>query len=234
MPGNMVTASYAGEATRQVFDANNISLPKSFVLAQSGIPYLLPPAGTFDSQGNFTLGTALPEVLPAGYIYLPATVTGIAGMYRCTFSSTTQGSLIGVTATNAGAFFSPTTETQLMAVKIPGNAFGPNGRLRLSLTGICLNTANSKSISIRHGPNLLAVLSTTSATGASMKYTLQARNSTSNLLVVTDGSTGATGSYNPYGLDTTKDSLLTFSATQATTTDYMCIVAALVELIPGA
>lgn len=49
---NMVTATYSGESAKQVFDPNNDSYPKPYIIATSGVPLIVIGSGTVNSSGG--------------------------------------------------------------------------------------------------------------------------------------------------------------------------------------
>lgn len=65
-------------------------------LGSGGVPVAIAPTGSTTAAGVITLGTALPRIYPAIWLYLPAAViTGDAtgGLYFAIMSSTTVGQL---------------------------------------------------------------------------------------------------------------------------------------------
>jgi len=65
-------------------------------LASGGVPVAVANTGSTTASGALTLGTALPRIYPAIWLYFPASVvTGDAtgGLYYCVMSSTTVGQI---------------------------------------------------------------------------------------------------------------------------------------------
>ena len=153
---NMVTATYSGESAKQVFDPNNDSYPKPYIIATSGVPLIVIGSGTVNSSGEFTLTTALPTT-PQGIVnvYIYAGVGLAAGLYPATFTSTTQCQLVDFPATTAGVYAGGTTAVSLATIKIPGGTLGPNGKLRVDIMYTGTTNANQKNINILYGGNSL-------------------------------------------------------------------------------
>jgi hypothetical protein len=120
-----------------------------FVAYQSAVPVMLPPSGTMGNNGAITLGTALPVVIPACWMWLPANAifTGsAAGIYFVQMSSTTVGQVFNNTlssgvpyipvspaafaSTGPGAYTSQAyVATNLVTLPILGGSMGPTGIL---------------------------------------------------------------------------------------------------------
>ncbi len=133
-------------------------------LYQVGLPVGLPPSGTLASNGALTLGTALDQIYPSIYFYMPAGVfTGsAAGMYYASCSSTTvctlyqnqytsgvpnvPTNLIPIT-TGAGAYTQTTaTYITVMSFTMPAGVMGTTGSIMGKFLATADNNANLKII----------------------------------------------------------------------------------------
>jgi hypothetical protein len=135
--------------------------PSPYVAYQSAIPVVVKPSGSIGSNGALTLGTALPAIYSACWMYCAAgeiQAGSPAGVYYCQMSSTTIGVLyqerltsgdpyIPLTPTpwasaGPGAYTSPNqVATPLATLQILGGSLGANGVL--SYRVVCLRPSNA-------------------------------------------------------------------------------------------
>jgi hypothetical protein len=144
---------------------NNIARPPvgffkkpQYILAQSGVPVGIAPNATVATNGQITLGTALPRIYSGGiWLRLPAgaVVGGPAGLYWCVMSSTTVGqvytnfadtsqgfvpyiptsTLVNAVGSNAAYTQTTATDIVLASVTLPGNSLGNNGAVSIISSG---------------------------------------------------------------------------------------------------
>jgi hypothetical protein len=141
-------------------------------IGSGGIPVAVAPTGTLNTVGAITLGTALPRIYPAIWLYLPANaVVGDAtgGLYFCVMTSTTvgtvyagkQGGATGVNlvttpfqpsfssplvaaVTTNGAYTGSTAEIFVVNVTLPAATLGLQGQVKVTLNETTNNTAGAK------------------------------------------------------------------------------------------
>lgn len=235
---NMVTATYSGESAKQVFDPNNNSYPKPYIIATSGVPLIVIGSGTVNSSGEFTLTTALPTT-PQGIVnvYIYAGVGLAAGLYPATFTSTTQCQLVGFPATTAGAYAGGTTSVTLATIKIPGGAIGPNGKLRVDIIYTGTTNANQKNINVLYGGNsLLGSVFVTAYTAITARLFAEFFNKGSesvnaHIPSLAYGQVSLAPAYT--SIDTSKTQNLTFNCNVATATDSIMIEHYVVTVYPS-
>lgn len=231
---------------------------------QSAIPIIFAPNGTVDAAGVITLGTALALTYANAWVYLPAgaIVGGAAGLYYCTFSSTTVGAVKTnyvnptttaftpfipsnpVAAVGSGSGYTQTTGSNLAIVNvpIPGKLMGPNGKLKVMQRWSYPNNANNKIVrNALNGTTFAAATLTTTTVlwGQSIIENRGAENSQvfGTIGSVTNFSTAAgstsTGTLTQSTVDTTVAQALTLLANLATATDFLILESFVVEVVPG-
>lgn len=227
------------------------------VLNEAGIPVMVANSGTIATNGTVTLGTALPAIYGACFMYFPANaVSGDAtgGIYYVQMSSTTVGivyagkngvangvtsafspqipsTLTAVTGSNA-AYTGSTTETNLINVSIPAGAIGNNGMVRVTVTWTSNNSAGAKTGKTYLSTTQLAQsASYTTSTGGSQMIGVRNRGvlNVQTAQIIGGTSTGAT-TY--AAVDTSAAVPIVLSTTVATATDYLIIEGYTVELLP--
>jgi hypothetical protein len=129
-----------------------------YILAQSGTPVGIANNGTVATNGQITLGTALPRIYSSGiWLYLPAGAVsgGAAGLYWCVMSSTTfgqvytnfadtsqtfipyipTGTLVNAVGSNAAYTQITGADIVLANVTLPGGSLGNNGAVSVIASG---------------------------------------------------------------------------------------------------
>ena len=232
--------------------------PSAVSLAQTAVPSILVPSGTVATNGVITLGTALPAVFPAAWVYLPAgaVVGGVAGLYYCAFSSTTVGQVY--TNFNAGtAYFIPAipagalanavgsnsayttvvaADAPLACIDVPGLLMGLNGRVRVTRRDSVLNNANVKTGKMTFGGVAFGgAVPLASVAGAEIIRELQNRGTAASQFSVANialtSETSGTPTYT--AINTALDALMVLTANLATATDYFILEAFAVEVLPA-
>lgn len=228
------------------------------LLGQGGIPVAVANTGSLNTTGAITLGTALPRIYPAIWLYLPASaVVGDAtgGLYYCVMSSTTLGqvyagkvgvlngvgavtfqptvpaTLVAATTTN-GAYTGSTTETYLINVALPAGCLGVNGSVRVTVNETTNNSAGAKTVKTYLGASQVGQSgSYTTSTGGTQE--IQIRNAGTqafNSSQVVGGT--ATGAAVYTAVDTSVTSFIAISGTIATATDNVIIEGYTIEVFP--
>lgn len=232
----------APKLTQNVGNAPVAQIP--YILAQSGMPVILPSSGASNASGQITHTTALPYQ-PGGtvQVYLPAGVVvgdATGGLYPAVYSSTTVCQLTGNPAT-ANAAYTQTTgaRVQLVATTVPGGALGPNGSLRALVWWSHPGNTNTKIEDVRFGGlPLNGNRQALSASNASFREILLARNrgaQNANLFEAAwGGGIGAdSGSFVKTAVDTSQTQPFAFMAQLAVATDYAILEAYSVEVLPS-
>jgi hypothetical protein len=231
------------------------------VIAQSGIPLLLPSSGTVGSTGTVTALTAMPAYatgqpcyayLPAGYLSSSGAGSA-AGVYYGTFASTTSiqfynnllaaGSLpVAIVSPTAFSGLSGGSGAQatgaykaLLTVSVPANSLGANGRIEVNREGVVPNNANAKYIQLTWSGTTVNTATLASTAGGGAIISIQNMGVT-NAQYAQNGNTGDTGaavsSALPAG-DTTGAVNLVFNEQMATATDFVIMNSYSVKLFPA-
>lgn len=138
------------------------------LIAQSGIPLILPSSGTLSAAGALSGITALAAIYPSCWMFFPANAiatVSAAGMYFVQMSSTTAGTVFQNILTAAGTALTPfipatsalipcTTASNYATgtganvaaaiLNLPANSMGANGRVRLTGSFSNNNSAGAK------------------------------------------------------------------------------------------
>jgi hypothetical protein len=229
------------------------------ILGAGGVPVAVAnsSAAGILTAGTFTLGTALPRIYPAIWLYFPANaVSGDAtgGLYYCVMTSTTAGTcyagkqgvangvttafqptvpttLVAVTGSNA-AYTGSTTETNLVNVAIPAGTIGLNGLVRITANWTTNNSAGAKTGKTYLGASQVGVSSsyTTSTGGTQMISVRNAGTAAFNSSQVVGGITTSAAVYT--AVDTSVASYIGFSGTVAVATDFTILEGYTVEVFP--
>ena len=156
------------------------------VIAQFGLPLILPSSGSIGNNGALTAITALPDVYASCYMYFPADaieVGSAAGMYYVEMSSTTAGTIYNNTydggtpsipdtptafvTTGPGAYTQDTgVDIELFSYLIEANSLGINGSINMRALIQMANSADDKIETYTFGGTdfLLPAASTTADT----------------------------------------------------------------------
>jgi hypothetical protein len=230
-----------------------------YILAQDGIPAGLAPNGTVATNGQITLGTALPRTYSVGiWLYLPAGAVsgGAAGLYWCVMSSTTVGQVytnfadtsLGfvpytptgtlVNAVGSNAAYTQTTSTNIVLIKgaVPANSMGIKGSLRSIQQFSCINNANAKSVQLQFGAsNIIYNAGVATSNGAQTLATIRNCGATNSQVANYNSLTGLGTSTNIgyYSNDTTVDQPIQVSANISVATDYIIFEAGSLEVLPS-
>jgi hypothetical protein len=166
-----------------------------YILAQSGVPVGIANNGTVATNGQITLGTALPRTYSDGiWLYLPAGAVsgGAAGLYWCVMSSPTVGQVYTKFADTSQIFLpyiptgvlvnavgSNTAYTQITAtdivlanITLPGGSLGNNGSVSIISSGhMATAAAGSKYVKTYYAAGQFWLTQNT-ATSGNYKFSL--------------------------------------------------------------
>jgi hypothetical protein len=229
-------------------------------IGSGGIPVAVAPTGSLNTVGAITLGTALPRIYPAIWLYLPANaVVGDAtgGLYFAIMSSTTVGvvyagkqgvangvntaalpfqpfyptSLVAATTTN-GAYTGSTTETYLVNVTLPAQSLGLQGQVRITVNQTTNNTVGAKTFRTTLNTTTIGQTgSYTTSTGGTQMIALRNNGSQAfNSSQVVGGV--ATGAAVYTAIDTSVAAFIGLANTSAVATDVAVIEGYSIEVIP--
>jgi len=229
------------------------------ILGNGGVPVAVAnsSAAGILTAGTFTLGTALPRIYPAIWLYFPANAVlndATGGLYFCVMTSTTAGTcyqgkqgvangvttafqptvpttLVAVVGGNA-AYTGSTTETNLVNVAIPAGTIGNNGLVRVTVNFTTNNTAGAKTGKVYLGASQVAQSSsyTTSTGGTTMIGVRNAGALNFNSSQIVGGT--ATGAAVYTAVDTNVASFIGISGTVAVATDFTIVEGYTVEVFP--
>jgi hypothetical protein len=242
---------------RQLLRNNSSGVP--YILAQSGVPVGLAPNGTVATNGQITLGTALPRVYSNGiWLRLPAGAVsgGAAGLYWCVMSSTTvgqvytnfadtsqkftpyipTGTLVNAVGSNSAYTQTVNIGITLINTSVPGNSMGANGSLRATHQFSCANNANNKSIQLQFGAyNIIYNAGISSSAGTQTLSTIRNCGVTNSQVANFNSLTGLGTSSNMgyYSNDTTVDQPIFVLANIGVATDYIIFEAGSLEVLPS-
>ena len=230
-------------------------------LGSAGVPVAVAnsSAAGILTVGTFTLGTALPRIYPAIWLYFPANaVLGdtTGGLYYCVMTSTTAGTvyqgkngvangvgavtfqptipatLTAVVGGNA-AYTGSTTETFLVNVALPAGCIGVNGSVRVTVLETTNNSAGAKTYKTYLGASQVGQSGsyTTSTGGTQMIQVRNAGAQNFNNSSVVGGTSATAAVYT--AIDTSVSSFIALSVTSAVATDVSVIEGYTVELFPS-
>jgi len=216
------------------------------------VPMILPPSGTIADNGALTLGTALPEIIPASYQYFPAGAVysgSTAGMYFVEMSSTTLGTIYNnvyvsgeagvplvktaIVATGPGAYTQATTAITLLTLPVYGGLLGNGGAIVTRQSWSCINNANAKSVHFYFGTE--EINGGSLASHSSVHYSNTVTNTGyTNVQRATPLVSDIVGfdldtSFTLYE-DTSVDFNLTYTAVLSTATDYIILASETTEI----
>jgi len=233
------------------------------VLAQGALPVILGPkstGGISATTGAFTLDTALQATYAQAWMFLPAdaVVDGLAGLYYCTFSSSTEGichtnyhaaataftptvptgTLVPAVGAAAAWAATATSDLAMLNITVPSGIMGATGKVRLSYLLSTSNSGNAKIVKCAFGA--LAVLSSSTTTTLSQWITREIANVTAAKQVISPVATldqGTAAALLRGTVATTADVALTVTG-QLHTTDAgagaIVLESFTVEVLPGA
>lgn len=229
-------------------------------LGSGGIPVAVAPTGSLNTAGVITIGTALPRIYPAIWLYLPANaVVGDAtgGLYFAIMSSTTVGQIyagkqgvangvgtvdlpfqpfypttLTVPVTTNGAYTGSTTETSLVNVTVPAASLGLQGQVRVSVNWTTNNSAGAKTGKTYLGASQVAQSAayTTSTGGTQMIAVRNNGAQNFNSSQIVGGT--ATGAAVYTAIDTSATTFMRLTGQIAVATDVCVIEGYSIEAIP--
>lgn len=231
----------------------------SYVIGNSGVPFVLPGSGSMGNNGALTLTTALAAApaITSCYVWMPAGAivsASTAGWYYALFSSTTVAQVfnntytIGTPAipasptafatTGPGAYTGASSAITAYSLSIPGNMFGTNGGLRLSLAASYTNTAANKTFAATYGALSLGTQTPTTTATSAFQWGFKNAGATGVQIATATGqatSLGASTTALGAGtVDTTAAQTLSVVLTNSTpATNNMVLANATVEVLPS-
>lgn len=218
-------------------------VPRPYILAQSGVPLILPSSGSSNASGQITLTTALPYQ-PVGVvqIYLPAAVVvgdATGGMKSVIFSSTTVCQIVGNPVTANGAYTQTTgADLTLSANTVPGGSMGANGALRYFAKWSFLNNANNKSTKQNMGGQVIGANSNAGTVSLIEPHVLQNRGTQAAQIGGYFGFQATVGANNnagmgKYTIDTSTNQPFLQTGQLAVATDYLILEGFIIEILPA-
>lgn len=224
------------------------------LLAQSGIPFILPSSGTMGNNGAVTLTTALGTTYANAYMYMPAGAIAsgsAAGWYFCQMSSPTLGTLfnnvytIGTptipasptafVTTGPGAYTQTTaTDIPAIVIAVAGNTMGVNGAVEVWMLGANNNSAGIKKAPFYFGGTAAGGYSQTTSTFAGFIHSVTNRGVAGAQVTINSVAGDPTSGSAVYlTKDTTATQNAEVRANIAVATDYMVIERVSVKLMPN-
>lgn len=256
-PGTQYFDTAVGTGT--LFTSDGISwnqLNPIRLLAQSGIPFIMPSSGTFSAAGALSALTALDQTYANCYLFFPANAiatVSAAGFYFAQMSSTTAGTVFNnlyvsgtptvpaasaLVACTTASSYTQTTAANITAitVTVPANALGVNGKIKVTVLEQNFNSAGAKTLGIQFGgsANGLSYAPTTNR-GASIIREFYNRGVTNGQVTPVSGNFGtglSAGVSTIISRDTTTASDITILMQLAVATDWIGIDAFTVEIYP--
>lgn len=223
------------------------------ILAQSGIPIIMPSSGTIGNNGALSGITALATTYSNGcWMYFPAGAIfagSVAAVYWVVMSSTTAGTIYQNTiptgqptapsaanllpwvTTGPGAYTQTTGSfVSVLTVPVPGASIGPYGRLRAFFIFSNNNSAGAKTGQYNFGGTGIAGASNTTNLSAPSEHQIYNRGVT-NSQVCQPGGGYAAAAAGPvlFTQDTTQAVNMSFQTQLATATDFCQFDAILLE-----
>ena len=231
-------------------------------IGEGGIPIAVAPTGSTTALGVVTLGTALPRIYPAIWMYFPAAVvTGdtTGGMYFCVMTSTTvgtiyagkQGTAAGVNTVTlpfqpffpttlvaapcaVGAFTGSTAEIFVVNVTLPPAGMGLQGRCRITSHQTTNNSAGTKTFKVYLGAAALAQpgVYTTSTGGTQMIAVRNCGAENFNMSQIVGGTSTSPAVYSAIQTSAVGLPYFALSLQSAVATDTTILEGYVMELIP--
>jgi len=214
-----------------------------FVIASSGIPFILPSSGTIGDNGALSALTALPTTYTSCYMYFPVNTiaAGVAaGWYYVVMASTTAGTIYNnvytsgiptipasptAFATTGPGAYTQTTSSDIasMVFTVPGGLLGTHGSINIQKDLYCINNANVKSVGTKFNATTMHSTTLTSVQMNFVQLSIKNRG-VQNKQVITRNNTnigGTSTSSNPgyQSIDTSVDFTITEIFNMATATD---------------
>jgi hypothetical protein len=227
-----------------------------YVLAQTGITFVVPSSGTMGNNGALSAITALQTTFSGGaYFWFPTNAISsgsTAGWYWTVMSSTTAGTVYNSTYTSGvpvtgtttafattgpGAYTQQTTVINGPTISVPANVMGKNGRFEFNILGANNNTANNKTYAMTFGGTSFWQFVPTTTTASSFRFGVANKNSlSSNVGFPGSSSSGfggvsATLTYGTINTGSAQNAILTMQL--ATATDYILLDNFILKMIPG-
>lgn len=229
------------------------------VLAQSGIPLILPSSGTLSASGALSGITALAGTYPNCWMFFPANAIATvspAGMYFVQMSSTTAGTAFQNILTAAGTALVPfvpaasalipcttassyTTGTganvAACIITLSGGSMGAKGRVRLTGSFSNNNSAGAKIGQLGFGATTVGGANNTTNIVQPVMHDVFNRGVTNAQQTIAGSGYVASATALTLGAnDTTGDLSLQFFLQVAVATDTCQWDAILIEVVPGA
>jgi hypothetical protein len=253
-PGVQIWDSTIGTGTFLTSDGITFnSLNPTRLIAQSGIPLILPSSGTLSAVGALSGITALAATYPNCWMFFPANAiatTSAAGMYFVQMSSTTAGTVFQNTFTSgsptipaASALIPCTTASNyttltatnesVVTIPIPANSMGANGRIALRFGATNNNSAGAKQANVLWaGASLGGTSNTTNLFSPMGKYVINRGVTNSQFSDSGGGYAAAAGAPVLSSQDTTAAVNLALALNLATATDTCQIDYFYIEVTP--
>jgi hypothetical protein len=228
----------------------------AIVIAQSGIPMILPSSGSIGNNGDLSGIAPLPATYSGGcYMYFPANAiaAGVAaGLYYVVMSSTTAGTIYNNTYTSGtpappasptafsttgpGAYTQTTgADITLLSNTLIGGVLGNNGELRIKMLLGNINNANAKGVKNIFGGQTISNVAGANSFGSIQERAIKnigAQNSQITAQLTTAGGNfGATAVVN-FSVDASADVTVSQVAQLSTATDWIGIFALSAEVLP--
>ena len=241
----------------QGLDANSLPV-KSFVLAQNGIPIILPSSGSIGNNGALTGLTTLPATYANCYMYFPANAISsgsAAGLYYTVMSSATAGTIYNNTYTSGvpaipgsptafsttgpGAYTQTTASAiTLGTVVVTGGVIGAQGRLNIEHLWDVADNTDGKTCTVAVAGNAVmqATINTVSGGygwgGLCYIWNQGVQNKqVSAYKYNQNGFVGTDGAANTHiAVDTSTNQNVTFTGNLAVATDFIVLDAWTVEV----
>jgi len=216
------------------------------VLAQTGIPMILPSSGSIGNNGALSGITALPTTYSGGcYMYFPANaifVGSAAGLYYVVMSSTTAGTIYndiytsGVptipalptpfVTTGPMAYVQTTgADITLLSITVPGGLIGRFGDITTEWLMQGTNNANAKLTKYIFGGSILGGSSQNITSVIGSWFSRRTINSGNEAINITGGASANTNGLAGIGvysaINTANNTTLALSANLAVATDYI-------------
>lgn len=232
-----------------------------YILAQGAIPMYLQSSGSVAANGALTGLTPIPYsgVAQPAYMYFPAGAVysaSLAGLYYVIISGTTTATIYNNTYTSGnpvvissptpivaagpGAYVQTTAEITLMTNVLGGGSMGVNGALRIGEKLTYSGSTNAKTFTNKlSGQSFnMETVTTAGTVGGSKQIILSNRGIQNSQIALTVNGFQASWAFtssNPSYIqaDTSINQSLSWTAQLAAATDFVCLEAYSVEVMPS-
>jgi hypothetical protein len=234
-----------------------IPVGRTSILAQSAIPFIIPPSGSISAAGALS-GITLNKTYASCYMWFPANAVAAsiaAGWYYVAMSSATAGtvylntytsgtpvipaSLTPVTAGQTAYTTLTTPAVNAIAATVPANSMGINGELDVDYIIATTSNTDTKTATVVFGSTTVqtSAIATTAAADTGVALSIRNAGATGvqfNISTPTgDPAQAASTALTQSAVDTTVNETIAIALQLGTATDYIVLASYSIRLLPN-